>query len=166
MSDAPCRIRLATERDKPEILRLAPRLAEGLAPWRDHEAAIRAAQGWLVGSFSAAARHEGAVLVAVGETGVIGVISVTEQRHFTGETDGYIGELAVDSPAARRGVGSALMAAAEAWAGDRGLRNLTLLTGAANTTARHFYAALGFREEEVRLTRPLRRRASEQEASG
>jgi hypothetical protein len=33
---------------------------------------------------------------------------------------------------------------------------ITLHTGAFNTNARAFYAALGFAEEEVRLTRPIR----------
>jgi hypothetical protein len=33
--------------------------------------------------------------------------------------------------------------------------NLTLHTGAFNANARGFYAALGFVEEEVRLTRPV-----------
>jgi GNAT superfamily N-acetyltransferase len=68
---------------------------------------------------------------------------------------GYIGELVVAERASRRGVGRALIAAADAWARDHGLRNLTLHNGAFNTNARGFYAALGFVEEEVRLTRPV-----------
>lgn len=76
-------------------------------------------------------------------------------RHFTGELDGYIGELAVAEHASRRGISRALIDAAEAWARDHGLANLTLHTGACNTTARAFCAALGFAEEEVRLTRPV-----------
>lgn len=38
---------------------------------------------------------------------------------------------------------------------DYGLAHLTLHTGAYNTNARAFYAAIGFAEEEVRLTRPI-----------
>ena len=57
--------------------------------------------------------------------------------------------------AARRGIGRALVTAADEWARDRGLRNLTLHTGAYNAGARAFYADLGFAEEEVRLTRPI-----------
>jgi ribosomal protein S18 acetylase RimI-like enzyme len=100
------------------------------------------------------------VLVADDEGSIAGVITISGQRHFTGETDGYVGELAVAPQAARRGIGRALMAAAEAWARDRGLRYLTLHTGMANTTARRFYAALGFQEEEIRLTRPIGQRGS------
>jgi len=36
---------------------------------------------------------------------------------------------------------------------DQGLTHLTLHTGAYNTCARAFYAAVGFAEEEARLTR-------------
>jgi len=148
-------IRTATEDDKPAVLLLAPRLAEGVAAWRDSEAAAAAARQWLADSFATAARGEGTVLVAVDEAGIAGVIAVSMSRHFTGEADGYIGELAVASRAVRRGIGRALIEAAHTWAADRGLQNLTLHTGIANTTARDFYAALGFQEEEVRLTRAL-----------
>ena len=48
------------------------------------------------------------------------------------------------------------MAAAEAWGAGRGLRCLTLETGAANQPARSFYAALGYLPEDVRLTKVIR----------
>jgi ribosomal protein S18 acetylase RimI-like enzyme len=155
MNSAGIHIRAATEHDKPAVLRLAPRLAEGLAAWRDRQAAILAARQWLTDSFATAARHDGTVLVAIDKTGLAGVLTISVQRHFTGETDGYIGELAIASRAVRRGIGRALITAAETWAQDRGLRNLTLHTGIANIPARHFYSALGFQEEEIRLTRSL-----------
>jgi GNAT superfamily N-acetyltransferase len=47
------------------------------------------------------------------------------------------------------------MAAAEAWGAERGLSFITLETGAANHTARAFYAALGYAEEDVRLSKPI-----------
>jgi ribosomal protein S18 acetylase RimI-like enzyme len=155
MNSAHINIRAAAERDKPAVLQLAPRLAEGLAPWRDRQAAVLAARQWLTDSFAAAACPDATVLVATDKASIVGVVTIKEQRHFTGELDGYIGELAVASHAARRGIGQALIAAADTWAQGRGLRHLTLHTGIANIPARHFYAALGFREEEIRLTRPL-----------
>ncbi len=85
-------------------------------------------------------------------TGSPGVISVSRSRHFSGEEDAYIGELAVAQNVDRGGVGSRLVTAARPWAKERGLRCLTLHTGAANATARTFYEALGFRDEDVRLT--------------
>jgi ribosomal protein S18 acetylase RimI-like enzyme len=148
-------IRAAAGGDKAAILALAPRLAEGVAPWRDQAAARAAGRRWLEESLDAAAAGDGTVLVAVGEDTVLGVISVRPSRHFTGERDGYIGELAVAADSAGRGIGRALVAAAADWARDHDLVNLTLHTGAANTAARAFYAALGFAEEDVRLTRAL-----------
>lgn len=56
---------------------------------------------------------------------------------------------------ARRGIGRVLVATAREWAQQHGPGAVTLQTGAANATARAFYAALGFAEEEVRLTLPL-----------
>jgi ribosomal protein S18 acetylase RimI-like enzyme len=106
-------------------------------------------------SLAAADRGEGIVLVALADEAVAGVISVRPTKHFTGERDGYIGELVVDVHVARHGIGRSLVGAARAWAQDQGLANLTLHTGAFNTSARAFYAALGFREEEVRLTLEL-----------
>ena len=148
-------IRPAADDDQEAIFALAPRLAEGVAPWRDAGMARAAGQRWLRDSIAAAAAGDGAVFVAADGGTIVGVISVKASRHFTGERDGYIGELAVAERAARRGIGSALIEAAEGWARERGLVNLTLQTGALNTGARAFYAALGFAEEEVRLTRAV-----------
>ncbi|WP_164903440.1 GNAT family N-acetyltransferase [Nonomuraea polychroma] len=151
------RIRPALEEDRQAVMALAARLAEGVAAWRDPEAAVDAGRQWLAGSLDATRERRGEVFVAVegDEQRVVGVVSVNQQRHFTGVTDAYVGELAVAPDAVRAGAGRRLMAAAEAWARRQGLRHLTLETGAANTTARRFYAALGYREEAVRLTRSL-----------
>ncbi|MFC4112545.1 GNAT family N-acetyltransferase [Nonomuraea zeae] len=154
----PVRIRPVRDEDRQAVLALAPRLAEGVAAWRDPGAATDAARRWLTDSITAAQDRRGAVFVADGGPpagGVVGVVSVNRQQHFTGVTDAYVGELAVDPRAVRGGVGRMLMAAAEDWARRQGLRHLTLETGAANTTARQFYAALGYHEEGVRLTRSL-----------
>jgi GNAT superfamily N-acetyltransferase len=148
-------IRPADNDDRAAVLELAPRLAEGVAPWRDHAEALLAGRRWLEESLDAAQNGDGVVLVAADAAGIAGVISVRSSAHFTGERDGYIGELVVADRASRHGIGRALITAADAWARDHGLRNLTLHTGAFNANARGFYAALGFVEEEVRLTRPV-----------
>jgi ribosomal protein S18 acetylase RimI-like enzyme len=156
VDDGIVRIRPAVAADRAAVLELAPRLAEGVAAWRDQAQAVAAGHRWLAGSLDEAeSGGGGAVFVAAAGDAVVGVISVKPARHFTGELDGYIGELAVAAHVSRRGAGRALVEAAAGWAADRGLVNLTLHTGAANATARAFYAALGFAEEEVRLTRAL-----------
>ena len=149
-------IRPADDDDRAGILELAPRLAEGVAPWRDQAEALLAGRRWLEESLDAAKTGACAVLVAADADGVAGVITVRASTHFTGERDGYIGELVVAERTSRHGIGRALIAAADAWAREHGLRNLTLHTGSFNSNARAFYAALGFAEEEVRLTRPIR----------
>ena len=86
---------------------------------------------------------------------MIGFVTVGERRHFTGEIDGYVGELAVAQASARQGVGRALMSAAEEWVRRRGRARLSLETGAASEAARRFYASLGYEEEDVRLSKAL-----------
>jgi GNAT superfamily N-acetyltransferase len=155
MDDTNIRVRPARDHDRAGILALAPRLAEGVAPWRDQAEALLAGRRWLADSLEAARTGDGVVLVVADDAGIAGVISVKPSTHFTGERDGYIGELVVARRTARRGIGRALVAAADGWARDHGLRNLTLHTGAFNAAARAFYADLGFAEEEVRLTRAI-----------
>jgi GNAT superfamily N-acetyltransferase len=166
MENSGIRVRAAEDDDRAGVLGLGVRLAEGVAPWRDQAEALVTGRRWLEDSLAAAAAGTGMVFVAVAadaiaadtiatDTIVTGVISIRPSRHFTGELDGYIGELVVAEHGSRQGIGRALIEAAETWARDHGLRNLTLQTGAFNTNARAFYAALGFAEEEVRLTRAI-----------
>jgi GNAT superfamily N-acetyltransferase len=129
MRDERIRIRPPREQDRPGVLALAPRLAVGLAPWRDRAAAAAAGNSWLEDSLAAAGRGEGIVLVAEVAGEVAGVITVRTTRHFTGERDGYVGELAVNESSVRHGIGRAFIEAARSWAQDQGLANLTLHTG-------------------------------------
>lgn len=154
-STAPAQIRACQPGDRSQVLALAPRLTEGVAPWRDPAAVGRAAQNWVQASLDGAAQPGHAVYVAVAGHRVVGVVSVREQAHFTGQLDAYVGELAVAPGMERRGIATALMDAAEAWAAERGLAFLTLHTGAANQIARNLYRRLGFREEELQLTKAI-----------
>lgn len=86
---------------------------------------------------------------------MVGFVSVGSRAHWSGETDAYVGELAVAKRVERQGVGSALMEAAEAWSKAHGFRRLTLETGAANTAARAFYRSRGYLDEDVRLSTRL-----------
>ncbi|MEV7006166.1 GNAT family N-acetyltransferase [Streptosporangium sp. NPDC051022] len=141
--------------DRDEVLALAPRLTEGVAAWREAGAVAEAVVGWVTGSLERAARGDAGVFVAECDGRVAGFVTVTVRAHFTGQLDGYIGELAVAPDATGRGAGRALVAAAEGWARDRGLENVVLETGAANRQALGFYRALGYVAEEVRLRRPV-----------
>jgi Acetyltransferases len=148
-------IRPYRDEDRDAVLALAPRLTEGVAPWRDPGAVASAVRGWVTDSLDRADDPDHAVFVAIREGRIAGFTTVTTRRHFTGDLDAYIGELVVAAQMERMGIGRALVSAAESWARARGLRRITLETGAANTRARGFYRALGYAEEEVRLSRPL-----------
>ena len=148
-------VRTYRPEDRPAALALATRLEIGVAPWRDPAAVQAAVAGWVRGSLDLAEAGERTVLVAVRDDALVGFVTVSRRAHFTGDVDGYVGELAVAAGEERRGVGRDLMRAAEQWAHDQGYRRLTLETGAANHSARAFYAALGYAEEDVRLTRRL-----------
>lgn len=75
--------------------------------------------------------------------------------YFSQETHGHLGMIAVADGAEGRGVGAALMTAAEAWALDRGYRKLTLNVFEENARARQLYERFGFKVETVRYTKPL-----------
>ena len=54
-----------------------------------------------------------------------------------------------------RGVGRALVGAAEDWGRARGRSRVVVDTGAVNTPARRFYSALGFEEEDITISRAI-----------
>jgi ribosomal protein S18 acetylase RimI-like enzyme len=141
--------------DRTAALALAARLEIGVAPWRDPAAVRAAVTEWVRGSLDSTVDPDRTVLVAVAGDTVVGLVTVGQRRHFTGEVDAYIGELVVAESAQRRGIGRELVRAAERWAHSRGYRRVTLDTGAGNHGARAFYAALGYAEEDVRLTKPV-----------
>ena len=149
-------IRPAREEDYPALLALSARLTMGTAPWRDPAKVAAAARGWIESSLASAHEDGRAVMVALLDGRVAGMVSLAERRHFTGDLDAYIGELVTDGAVEGSGAGRALMAAAEEWAAGRGLSRITLETGARNDRARHFYERAGFAEEDVRLSKPVR----------
>jgi ribosomal protein S18 acetylase RimI-like enzyme len=156
MTKTPARIRPFRPEDREQVLALAPRLSEGVAPWRDPVGVVRAATDWVTGSMAHAGEPARAVFVAEVDGRVGGVITLAERPHFSGQTDAYVGELIVAAGLERRGIATELMRAGEAWAGRQGYAFMTLETGAANDPARKLYATLGFLEEEVRLTKAIR----------
>jgi ribosomal protein S18 acetylase RimI-like enzyme len=140
--------------DRDAVLALAPRLCAGVAAWRPVDGVRTAVHEWVAESADATGGDQ-AVFVAHVDDVVVGMVAVTEQRHWSGDLDAYVGELATAEHLEGRGIGRALLAAAEDWATSRGLGHITLETGAANSRARGFYGALGYLDEEVRLTRIL-----------
>lgn len=153
-------IRPVREEDRRALLELSPRLTIGAAPWRDPARFSAAARGWIESSLASAHEAGHAVLIALLDGRVAGLVSLVERRHFTGEMDAYIGELVTDEALEGRGAGRALITAAERWAAGRGLSRITLDTGAGNSRARRFYEWIGFEEEEIRFSKAVRASAA------
>jgi ribosomal protein S18 acetylase RimI-like enzyme len=153
------RIRPYHPGDRDRVILLAPRLTEGTAAWRDPAGTLGAVEVAVRSALDAFRVPGRAVFVAVADDDVVGLVTVSERISFAGQREGYVGWLAVQAEMERRGIGSTLMGVAETWAVDRGLSSLTLETGAANQPARCLYRALGYEEEDIRLTKhPLTRK--------
>lgn len=149
-------IRQYDDRDHASVMALADRLTQGAQPWRDQDRWLAVVRGWVAESVDAATSPRHGLLVAADEADrVEGFVAVSTRTHFTGDVDAYVGELVVASGHERRGIGRALLRAAEAWAREQGFAALTLDTGAANRAARALYEAEGFEDEDVRLTKRL-----------
>ncbi|HZX05648.1 GNAT family N-acetyltransferase [Kribbella sp.] len=148
------KVRRYEDGDHAAVLGLAPRLAEGVAPWRSPEGVLAAVTGWVVEALARSGEPGRIVLVAE-ENGVIGFVSGELRTHWSGDSELYVGELVVAAQYEGRGVGRALMDAMAEHATQQGLAAITLDTGASNANARAFYSRLGFAEEDVKLTKTL-----------
>ncbi len=155
-TNTPTNVRPATADDLPFILSLVPRLVTfGVPPWRDAEA-IRASSEDLLSKALTAPPAGSAVLLASSHNEPLGFVHLeTTLEFFTGEPQGYVANLAVQETGEGKGVGKALMEAAEAWTKEQGMRHLTLYVFAGNAQAHTFYARLGFEEDSLKLTKNL-----------
>ncbi len=102
-----------------------------------------------------------ALLVAEDERGVVGL--VVAMMESSPPFDGFVlrryanvADLAVDARAQREGVGTRLMAAAEAWARDHGADSVDLTVVEGNDGAAALYRSLGFKPRSHRLWKRLR----------
>jgi RimJ/RimL family protein N-acetyltransferase len=93
--------------------------------------------------------RDAAVFVAEDTGGVVGRLSVARDPHPSSHHVADLG-LMISRSHRRRGIGLALMGAAEGWARSVGIEKLELHVFPHNAPARAFYARLGYREEGVR----------------
>ncbi len=151
-------IRPACAGDRDWILSLAPRLHEfGPPPWRSREVMDRAVTASIDGALT---HPEPDQTVLVAETAALermGFVHLHAATDFhTGERHGHVSDVVVVAAAEGRGVGAALMAAAEDWARARGFRLLTLHVFGGNARARALYERLGYRLDVVKMIKTLR----------
>jgi ribosomal protein S18 acetylase RimI-like enzyme len=148
-------IRTATKDDLEFLLSLAPRLSEmGLPPFRQEEALQAFTRDLLQKTLETQA--DSFILIAEQEGKHLGFIHLEEDKEFfSGKPHGYIANLAITKEAEGKGVGRALMSAAESWAKEKGFAFMSLFVFATNQHARAFYEKLGYEEDSLRLTKQL-----------
>lgn len=152
------RIRPATAADRDWILRLAPRLHDfGPPPYRPRPVMDRAVVASIDEALSGAKADATVLVAASGSDQPLGFIHLHAAKDFfTGELHGHVSDIVVAPEAEGRGVGQALMAAAEVWARSLGYRLLSLHVFDGNARAREFYRRLGYGADIVKLIKTLR----------
>jgi uncharacterized protein (TIGR00290 family) len=119
-----------------------------------------AADAYLALLFERCARWRGRIFVAERAGSVVGFAAVhaavpPDEPDEPQEEHAFLSDLVALPEERGRGVGKALLAAAEAHARAEGARVLRLLSLARNARARAFYREAGFREREIVLERRL-----------
>lgn len=150
------RVRPARASDRAFVLSTAARLADfGPPGWRSADEIIDGEARTLRDFFESSDDGSRLLVAEVGERRV-GFALVEELRdYFSLERHGHVGILAVTAEAEGRGVGSALLRAAESWARDRGFRTLTLNVFSRNRHARDVYEHMGFEEDTVKYVKKI-----------
>ena len=105
-------------------------------------------------------KYDGTIFVAEHAGAVVGLVAVQTRVPSTDKDEetydyAYISDLGVREAARGRGIGGALLAAAETFARERGARWLRISVLAGNEGARRLYRESGFRERVVTLEKPL-----------
>ena len=160
MSERPSaavRIRPARAEDRSSVLAAAERLADFEPPrWRRPGELIEGEVRTLRRFFEDPP-PDAALLVAEEEgSPPVGFVYLETLRdYFTLELHGHIGILAVAREGQGRGVGGALLRAAEDWARGSGFRKLTLAVFEGNGRARAVYAHFGYEPEVLRYVKTL-----------
>ena len=157
MSDTTFLIRLAEDDDE-FIPGLVPRFVDfPLPPWRKRHECIEGIRSDLVRHLEEQPANS-FLFVAEDEDGErVGFLHLQKtQDFFTGRSNCHVSDLAVAQEHEGRGVGTALLAHAEAWAREHRCALLTLGVFPGNERANRLYEASGFAPDLLRLAKPLR----------
>jgi len=134
-----------------------------IRPLSPEDAAAVAALSSDLGYPADPAAMEGRLAALLGGTGhalfgaeatdgtLLGWVHVCARLLLIDPRSAFVEGLVVAEGARRRGVGRALMAAAEGWARRRGAESIRLRSGATRADAHAFYRALGYRDGKAAL---------------
>ncbi len=96
-------------------------------------------------------RSREAVFVALCGDEIVGFIHIEKYDVLYFETMANILGLAVSSEHRKKGIGKALVTAAESWALENGIRLMRLNSGITRTGAHEFYKRLGYGSEKQQM---------------
>lgn len=147
------RVRPARIEDTSFLVDLVPSFVGfWLPPWRDAAEFTAVVERSLRSALTSGA----GVLIAEDDAGSpLGFAHLYAVPDLSGRCRAHISDIAVAESARGRGVGRALIEAAESWARERGFALLGLSAFATNEAALRFYDALGFGADTVTLIKPL-----------
>jgi GNAT superfamily N-acetyltransferase len=149
-------VRDARPSDRDFVLTQVVRLAAfGTPPGRTAEEIVEGEARTLRAFFDAPHPPETLLIAETGGARRGFMFLEEKQDYFTLNAHGHIGILVVTTEAEGRGVGAALMRAAEGWAGARGYETLTLGVFEDNRRARTVYEHFGYRPDTVRYLKRL-----------
>jgi GNAT superfamily N-acetyltransferase len=151
-------VRLARPEDREFALAICTRLGEGfpLPGWRTPDLVAGAERDGVNAAFDSGRDGELLLIAEDGPSDRLGFAHVTTQiDYFVRTPNAHVSILAVREGAEGRGVGRALLEAAEAWARDRGFDVITLNVFAANARARALYERTGYGPDTIRYLKPL-----------
>jgi ribosomal protein S18 acetylase RimI-like enzyme len=151
------KVRPAIPADGDGMLGLMPRLSAFDIPenrnpehlWRDDANLLRE---WIAGR-----RDDCLVNVAEDDSGSILGLTLARLRPepLSREPSAHLEAIAVAKESEGKGIGQALLAAAEEDAGRHGARTMTLHVISTNTRARRFYERSGYDGELIRYIKPI-----------
>ncbi len=151
-------IRPARPGDRAWILALAPRLHEfGPPPWRPRDVMDRAVTASIAAGLTSPEPDQTVLVAESAAREPVGFVHLHAATDFhTGERHGHVSDIVVAPAAEGRGVGAALMAAAEDWGRAHGFRLLSLHVFDTNRRARALYERLGYKLDIVKMIKTLR----------
>lgn len=150
-------VRSFIPQDKEFVLSLVSRFSEFELPkWRQTDEIDNTNRAALAKAMEQL-EPESAIFVAEDETtGPVGFIHLqTRIDYFSGEKQGYISDIAVDSSCEGRGIGRMLLGTAENWSREKGYALLTLFVFAGNTHAQQIYEKSGFAQDIIRYAKVI-----------
>lgn len=154
----PVRIRRAILADEDAIFALVPRLvAFGPPAWRD-PAAMSVTDRKVIGTALRSSGEDPIVLVAILDRNIVaGFLHLhSEIDYYTERRNGHVADLVVAEAYEGRGIGRQLLAQAEAWSRAQRFEWLTVSVFRENARAARTYEQVGFKQDRVRLLKPLR----------